>query len=254
MDRQKSVACRMTLTDVIALDPASTAGAVLRSNLAVLAHLGGSGMPPKTGISVFDVPGELKTPGTILLVGSPAGNGQGIRRTDADPKLDNVSFKEAAFYSLCFHTPPDSAVVMTYSPSACRRRLEFWTLPEEEHPRALLVLPAWFARYVPRIGHPDSVEPLATVPDTMVAIYVPPLWLQGPSLSWRAEPPGAENRLDVAATIINWLVAVETRRIVSFATYTAELEADIATAGLDDREKEELSRIVTEPPKKRCRT
>ena len=103
---QRSVAKRMTLTDVIAIDPASTAGAVLRSNLAVLAHLGGSSMPPKTGISLFDVPDELKTPGTILLVGSPAGNGQGIRRIDADPKLDNVSFKEAAFYSLCYHTPP----------------------------------------------------------------------------------------------------------------------------------------------------
>ena len=234
----RSVASRITLTDKQALGPDSLAGAALKDNLAVLKHLGGSGEPPQTGISIFEIPEELKTPGAIFLAGSPAGNGPRYQHTEADPYLNNVNFKEAAFYSLCHHTPTFSAIVMTYSPSACGRRLEFWTLPEEDPPRALLVLPAWFARYVPRKGIEDSLEALADERDTMVAMYVPPLWLQG--LIW-ASQPGAENQLDMAATLINWLGADTQRRIVSFAAYTAELEVDIATANLSEEEMRALS-------------
>ena len=172
-----SVASRITLTDKRALDPNSVAGKALKNNLAVLTKLGGSGELPRPDISVFNVPAELNNPNTIFLVGSPAGNGQGIQHTDAEPHLDNVSFKECAFYSLCYHTPPESGVMMTYSPSACGRGMEYWTLLGEKEGRAMVVLPAWFALYRPSFGFSDSLKRLAEVPDTAVAMYVPPLWL-----------------------------------------------------------------------------
>ena len=132
----------------------------------------------------------------------------------------HVRFKEEVFYSLCYATPRDSAVVMTYSNGACGR-LEFWTLPDTYPPRTLVVAPAWFAHYRPRRGLANTLDALADVSDTMVAMYLPAPFAA--SLRYK------EDKLDCSATISAWLSGDE-RRIVSFSCYTGELEADICQA------------------------
>ena len=109
---------------------------------------------------------------------------------------------------------------MTYSNGACGR-LEFWTLPDTYPPRTLVVAPAWFAHYRPRRGLANTLDALADVPDTMVAMYLPAPFAA--SLRYKAD------KLDCSATISAWL-SDDKRRIVSFACYTGELEADICQA------------------------
>lgn len=214
------LAARLTLTDMRSPGPETVAGQELAQNLLRLAGLGGSGAHPAQRVSLFEIPSALLETHTVFLAGSPANHDPDNERFPSGPCLDNVSFKEAGFYSMCYATPPHSAVMMTYSRAACGRRLEFWTLPDETPGRALLVLPAWFSRYRPRLGRKDTLEPLADDPDTSVAIYAPPSFL--------ADLVLREGQLDVAATVARWLGPE--RRLLTFGAYTAELEVDIASA------------------------
>ena len=163
----------------------------------------------------------------------PAGHDPFNVPLDQDTASGNVRFKEEVFYSLCYATPPDSAVVMTYSNGACGR-LEFWTLPDTYPPRTLVVAPAWFAHYRPRRGLANTLDTLADVPDTMVAMYLPAPFAA--SLRYKAD------KLDCSATISAWL-SHDKRRLVSFGCYTAELEADICraaqAAGSDRQESDD---------------
>ena len=122
---------------------------------------------------------------------------------------------------------------MTYSNGACGR-LEFWTLPDTYPPRTLVVAPAWFAHYRPRRGLADALHALADELDTMVAMYLPAPFAA--SLRYKAD------KLDCSATISAWL-SDDKRRIVSFACYTGELEADICqadqAAGSDRQESDD---------------
>ena len=169
----------------------------------------------------------------MFLIGSPAGHGRFNVRLDQDTAGDNVRFKEETFYSLCHATPPESAVAMTYSNGACGK-LEYWTLPDTYPPRTLVVAPAWFAHYRPRRGLANTLDALADVPDTMVAMYLPAPFAA--SLRYKAD------KLDCSATISAWL-SDDKRRIVSFACYTGELEADICqaaqAAGSDRQESDD---------------
>ena len=87
----------------------------------------------------------------MFLIGSPAGHGLFNVRLDQDTASDDVRFKEETFYSLCHATPPESAVAMTFSNGASGK-LEYWSLPDTDPPRTVVVAPAWFAHYRPRRG------------------------------------------------------------------------------------------------------
>lgn len=124
------------------------------------------------------------------------------------------------FYSLMWHTPPETAIVMTFSQGACRDGLEFWTRRGESPTRVLLVSPAWFRLYRPRLGLAADLGALADEPDTMVAIYAPPRMIA--AAVWK------DTHLDVAATVRRWLG--DDGKLLTFATYVAELEVDMLAA------------------------
>ena len=223
----------VVLTDMVSPPPSSTAGAELATNLMKIKQSGVTVHGPRQKVSAFLVPGDLLSDTCVFLIGSPAGHDPFNVPLDQDTASGNVRFKEEVFYSLCYATPRDSAVVMTYSNGACGR-LEFWTLPDTYPPRTLVVAPAWFAHYRPRRGLANTQEALADVPDTMVAMYLPAPFAA--SLRYKAD------KLDCSATISAWL-SDDKRRIVSFACYTGELEADICqaaqAAGSDRQESDD---------------
>ena len=130
---------------------------------------------------------------------------------------------------MCWHTPPHTACLMTYSQRACTvhvagegfpKELAWWTVLQEYPARTFMLAPAWFQSYRPSFGLAESLDLLtdAVNPDTMVAIFAPASFL--PKLQWHGEA------LDVAATVIAWLS--ESGKLVTFGAYTAELELDIA--------------------------
>ena len=208
------------LTDMVCPPPSSTAGALLATNLEKIKESGVTVHGPREAVSAFDVPDDLLADTCVFLIGSPAGHDPFNERLDQNPASDNVRFKEAIFYSLCHATPPESAVAMTYSNGACGK-LEYWTLPDTYPPRTLVVAPAWFAHYRPRRGLADTLDALADVPDTMLAMYLPAPFAA--SLRWK------EGKVDGSATISGWLSG--RGRLVSFACYMGELEADIFCDG-----------------------
>ena len=206
----------LVLTDMVSPDAHTLAGAELQANLQRLRAGGYQVPPPLQSVSAFDVPDSLIQGTAVFLLGSPAGHDPHGGRLKQHSRANNKRFKEQVFYSMCYQTPPSSALVMTYSASACGR-MEFWTAPDEDPMRSLMVCPAWFQRYQPRLGLADSLGALADAPDTMVAMYIPAS--RAAKLAWNNE------RLDVAATIRGWLGVGQ--RLVTFGCYTAELEADI---------------------------
>ena len=154
----------------------------------------------------------------VFLVGSPANHDTKNRRF-GESAADNVTFKQQVFYSMCWETPQTSAVVMTFSQSACGL-IEWWSDWEVFPSRTFLLAPAWFRKYRPRRGLADDLGPLADKPDTVVAIFAPASFMK--AIRWRGE------QLDATATIIAWLRVSDSKRLVTFGAYTGELESDIA--------------------------
>ena len=212
---------RITVTDMVSPEPETLAGQQLELNMRCLRDVGSVQERPLQMVSAFEVPPALKDGTAVFLAGSPAGHDPANRRFSEQSHADNVTFKQQVFYSLCWNMPRESVVAMTFSASACGR-MEWWSLPEEQPPRVLMVLPAWFAIYRPRLGLADTLQELADEPDTMLAVYAPPCMAQ--RLQWH------EERLDAAATIVAWMG--HCGRLVTFGAYTAELEVDIAGAFL----------------------
>ena len=128
----------------------------------------------------------------MFLIGSPAGHGPFNVRLDQDTASDDVRFKEETFYSLCHATPPESAVAITYSNGASGK-LGYWSLPDTDPPRTVVVALALFAHYRPRRGLVDTLDALADVPDTMLEMYQPAPFAA--SLRWK------EGEVDGSATI-----------------------------------------------------
>ena len=180
------------LTDMVCPPPGSIAGALLATNIDRIKHSGVTVHGPREAVSAFDVPDDLLADTCVFLIGSPAGHDPFNERLDQNSASDSVRFKEEIFYSLCHATPPESAVAMTYSNGACGK-LEYWTLPDTYPPRTLVVAPAWFAHYRPRRGLADTLDALADVPDTMLAMYLPAPFAA--SLRWK------EGEVDGSATI-----------------------------------------------------
>ena len=197
------------MTDVVGPAPSTVAGRTLAANKADIANVL---VEAREGVDIFDVPSDLLTDTAIFLAGSPAGHGP-CGKKHASTVSGNVSFKEEAFYSLTWATPKSSIVMMTFGQSACGT-LAFWTRPDDG--RALLVTPAHFRLYRPRLGLANNLGELADQADTAIAIYAPPTALT------RMVTRGSE--LDVRATTQAWLGS---DRMVTFSSYTAELERDL---------------------------
>ena len=150
----------VVLTDMVCPPPGSIAGALLATNLEKIKNSGVKVHGPREAVSAFDVPDDLLADTCVFLIGSPAGHDPFNDRLDQDTASDNVRFKEEIFYSLCHATPPESAVAMTYS-NGC---------PATYPPRTLVVVPAWFEHYRPRRGLADTLDALAELLDTMLAM------------------------------------------------------------------------------------
>ena len=197
------------LTDVVCPPPGFTAGAVLATNLEKIKKSGVTVHAPCRAVSAFHVPDDFLAGTCVFLIGSLVGHDPFNVRLDQDTASDNVRA-----------TPPESAVAMTYSNGASGK-LEYWSLPDTDPPRTVVVAPAWFAHYRPRRGLVDRLDALADVPDTMLEVYQPAPFAA--SLRWK------EGKVDGSATISGWLSG--RGRLVSFACYMGELEADIFCDG-----------------------
>ena len=130
---------------------------------------------------------------------------------------------------MCWNTPPNTAVAMTFSQGACTwddKGLEWWTVLQPYPARTFMLAPAWFRSYRPSKGlGKNNTELLCETEnaDTMVAIFAPAAFLA--KLRWRGD------HLDMATTVLRWLEELEghgTGKLVTFAAFTAELELDIA--------------------------
>ena len=197
------------LTDMVCPPPGSIAGALLATNLEKIKESGVTVHGPREAVSAFHVPDDLLAGTCVFLIGSLVGHDPFNVRLDQDTASDNVRA-----------TPPESAVAMTYSNGASGK-LEYWSLPDTDPPRTVVVAPAWFAHYRPRRGLVDRLDALADVPHTMLDMYQPAPFAA--SLRWK------KGKVDGSATISGWLSG--RGRLVSFACYMGELEADIFCDG-----------------------
>ena len=210
------------ITDMVSPSADTIAGRELQINLDRIRDAGLTCAPPLQGIDAFAVPPELLDNTKVFVVGSPAGHCPNNKRIGLNANAGNVRFKEDLFYSLCYSTPPDSALVMTYSAKACGS-LEFWTTHDADQGsmRILVVAPAFFENYKPRRGLADSLTPLSdSAADTMIALYIPAA--MAAQMHWRVD-----GSLDACSTIRGWVGSRTGGRIVSFGAYTAELELDL---------------------------
>lgn len=215
---------RFILTDTERLPLESRAAERLERNLAEIQATALSTVaPPILGVSPLEVPEELKEGVGVFLLGSAT--------KESSATSDDVVFKQHAFYSLCWNTPSDAVVIMPFSAEVCGR-LEWWTHPDLR--RALLVVPAFFRQYHPLAW---TRQGLYKDGDSRVAVFVPISFLH--EAVWKADA------LDVPASITAWLG--QTRRILTFGTFIADLELDVMSAcckaGWTKKIREELMRV-----------
>jgi len=174
---------------------------------------------PRQGVSALSIPYDLLINTVVFLVGSPANHDPDNNRIEGVPRVNNVEFKSQVFYSMCWATPADSVVAMTWSLGACcPPDLAWWT---DQSDRVLVVAPAFFRSYRPRMGLADTDAELSHEADTMISLYVPVTMM--PCLGW------VNSKLDAASTIVQFMRAKE-GRMVTFGAYTAELELDVMSA------------------------
>ena len=216
------------MTDMISPPPGTLAGEQLLTNMRVLETFGSTQRKPLQNVDAFNIPQHLKTgPHKMFLAGSPANNDPSGNRMQETSPSGNIRFKSEVFYSMCWNTPPDSGVGITYSMSACPG-IEFWAIEDAYPGRVMMVVPAHFETYRPRLGLADSLGTLSDDPDTMIALYIPAGWCS--KLQWHGTMSLDSNRkkLDVAKTLVSWLG--DAGRIVTFSAFTGELEVDIVQA------------------------
>jgi hypothetical protein len=132
------VGARLVMTDMVSPAPQTLAGRELETNMQVLLRMRCTQTWPLQGVSAFQVPTDLKTGTTVFLAGSPANHDPENKRMEGESYANKVEFKQEIFYSLCWNTPADSAVALTYSASACEG-IEWWSVNEAYPPRVMLV-------------------------------------------------------------------------------------------------------------------
>ena len=215
----------LTLTDKVSPSPNTDAGRMLVANMDKLRHLGYTDQSaPQQNVSALNIPQNLLNDTTVFLVGSPANHDPYNQRLPGESDANHIKFKQEVFYSMCWATPKHSAVVMTFSQSACKK-LEWWSVLQSYPTRTFMLAPAWFRTYRPRLGLADDMSELrkSDEVDTTVAIFAPTSFMS--KLVWHGE------QLDMAVTIREWLC--NAGRLVTFGAYTAELEVDIASVPIN---------------------
>ena len=220
------------LTNMASPNAETPGGQTMQANMEKLRNLNCTTQEePMQNVSALKIPEGLLTEGTVFLVGSPANHGP-----DGNPLAgqhgDFIRFKEQVFYSMCWHTPPHTAVAMTFSQGACTynqegtwKSLEWWTVLQDYPGRTFMLAPAWFRSYRPSKGLGENNTELlcdTEKADTMVAIFAPAAFLA--KLQWRGD------HLDMATTVLRWLEGHGNGKLVTFGAFTAELELDIAQA------------------------
>jgi len=208
---------RIFVTDYMSPSPTTFAGKLLQGNMKRFYDSGSAQVWPKQGIDIFQIPSELLVVAAVVVAASPAGH----RPEEGQCSTGCSSFKEDAFYSMCWQTRafPDLVVVMTFSHSDCER-LEWWTDRSEASGRILMVSPAWFRAYRPRRWKPSNELTLqADANDTMVVLFIPATRIAG--ICWTG------GKMDLAASIANWSNRRHEKLIVTLASHTAELEVHL---------------------------
>ena len=215
----------LTMTEMFQLSHDSAAARELAQNLQTMARLCGTDEAPEVqhGVDIMDKRhDELLSTASCVLAGSPAPRDPvGLRGSQLSP-TDNVSFKENAFYSLCWRTTADTVVAMTWSLSACGR-LDFWT----DGPcslRCLIVARATFDTYRPRRGLDNELSCLADEEDTMLALFLRPDLLDYLVLK--------KGVLDGAASLAA-LASLGKQHLVTYSCYTCELELDVVRKSIE---------------------
>jgi hypothetical protein len=214
-DMAMPLAARLIITDMVSPAVGSLAGVELGERMAKLRDLGCPQSWPRQEVSALAIPADLHKGTKVFVAGSPANHDPDNGRFHGQSTADNVRFKQEVFYSMCWNTCDEAAVVVTYSSSACGR-MEYWTVPE---PRVLIVAPAHFATYRPRKELSSSLEELADDDDTMAAMLLPAGLVR--KLAWRGDA------VDVAASVARW--CADGGSVVTFGAYTVELELDLAS-------------------------
>ena len=224
-DWRPVLGARIVVTDYASPKQGTLAGLMLARNLRALADatqcVGGPQLWPTQDIDIYNIPSELLDVAAIVVANSPVCHTPEGVRSSQGFVMGFVSFKQNAFYSMCWHTRADVAVVMTFSRSACTC-LEWWTDSREKSGRILMVTPAWFDTYRPRLWFSNGLAPHADAADTMVAVFLPAKLI--PGICW------IKGKMDVAASIVNWISFQPKKTIVTLGTYTAELEVDLLGA------------------------
>ena len=220
------VGAQICVTDWASPDHGTPAGCMLARNLLALAdatyiRYGGQQRWPVQEVDIFKIPQEYLQIAGVVVANSPARHARESERSSQGFVVGYVDLKQNAFYSMCWQTTADVAVVMTFSLQACSC-LNWWTDPREQSGRILMVTPAWFDTYRPRLWLSNELAPLADSADTMVAVFVPTKFI--PGVRWVAD------KIDVAVSIANWISLQPKKTIVTLGTHTAELELDLLGA------------------------
>ena len=153
---QSNISDRIVVTDIISPDIESVAGRQLALNMEELRSLGCLQHWPRQNVSAFDIVQDLKTDTKLFLVGSPASHDPQNQRIEGQSQANNIQFKGEVFYSICWNSEITIVVAMTFSASACGK-MEWWSVGEIFPPRVLMVTPAWFQAYKPRLGLLDDL-------------------------------------------------------------------------------------------------
>ena len=218
------IANRIIVTDFQSPARESVAGKALQANMRRL-HERGCQAWPTQQVSCFRLPAS--EPVKVYIAGSPAGHYATGARTSDGVRSNHVEFKQEAFYSMAWHTPPESIVAMTYSSSSCPK-MEWWT--EYTDVRMLMVAKAYFNNYRPRLGLNDNLDALAydtsdisdRQEDTKVALFLPSTDV--PRIIWTEDG----RSIDVPKSIAAW--TTPNGKVMTLGAFTAELEVDILHA------------------------
>jgi hypothetical protein len=219
------IANRIIVTDFQSPAPESAAGKALQANMMLLHERGCAQAWPTQQVSCFDLPAS--DPVKVYIAGSPAGHDATGARTSDGVRSNHAEFNQEAFYSMTWHTPPESIVAMTYSSSSCPK-MEWWT--EYTDVRILMIAKAYFNKYRPRLGLEDNLDALNHDPskDTKVALFLPPTDV--PRIVWT----GDGRSIDVPKSIAAW--TAPNGKVMTLGAFTAELEVDILNA-MDNRSR-----------------
>ena len=163
----------------------------------------------------------------VHVLASPAPNMPDGQRSTT--QFTAFTMKRDGFYHWMWHSPPTSAIVMTYSARACtvekEPRMDFWVSPIKEKGadiRNLWVGFVHFEKYRPSAGLHEDYNLSDESTDTMAAIYAPPSHIKKLVFT-------SEGLVDVRLTIQAWLETCSAFPVVTYCAWTGELEGDIAS-------------------------